>query len=382
MNHNNSVPFKQIYNSDPTNKLYRNTLASRLHIDTMLFGGIVMCFCIGLLLIYSAKTEYLWVQKQVINFAIACGCMLVVAQIEPRTLRAWAPILYFGTLAVLMLVLVVGYTSKGAQRWLNLGLIRFQPAEVMKLAVPLMVARTLDQQILPPTIRMLFLPGVLIMVPVILIALQPDLGTAILVASTGFFVLFFAGLSWRFMFGVGFLGLISTPLFWYVLRDYQRQRILTLINPELDPLGSGYHIIQSKIALGSGGIFGKGWLHGTQSHLEFLPERTTDFIFAVFGEEFGFVGALILLGLYSVIILRGLYIGIRAKDTFARLVVGSLTMTFFVYVFVNIGMVSGILPVVGIPLPLISYGGTSLVTVMISFGIIMSVYANRSLVNT
>lgn len=379
MSNNSAVPFKQIYNNDPNNALHRNTLGSRLHLDWSLFTGILLCFAIGLATIYSAKLEVGLVQKQLLNFTIATAIMLLVAQLSPRSYRTWAPILYFGSLLILFLVLIVGDISKGAQRWLDLGLLRFQPAEIMKLAVPLMVARSLDQQVLPPRFMQLIIPMLYILVPVMLIALQPDLGTAILVASSGVFVLFFAGMSWRLILSIMTLAIGSTPLLWLVLRDYQRQRILTLLNPERDPLGTGYHIIQSKIAIGSGGFFGKGWLSGTQSHLEFLPERTTDFIFAVFSEEFGFVGVFVLMLIYASIILRGLFIGIQARDTFPRLVAGSIIMTFFVYVFVNIGMVNGILPVVGIPLPIISYGGTSLVTLMIGFGILMSIQSKRIL---
>lgn len=380
MDNNYIVPFKQIYNKNPNNALHRNSITARLHIDMPLFCCICLCFTIGLLVIYSSKLEWFYVKKQLINFAVAATCMIILAQIQVRNYRSWAPILYFGTLAALFLVLIIGDISKGGQRWLDLGIVRFQPAEVMKIALPLMVARSLDQHILPPSTKLLLLPTAYILVPVALIALQPDLGTAILVASTGLFVLFFAGLSWKIIISLASVGLLSTPVLWYLLHDYQRQRILTLLNPELDPLGSGYQIIQSKIAIGSGGFLGKGWLNGTQSHLEFLPERTTDFIFAVYGEEFGLVGILFLLTIYAIIILRGLYIGMRAQDTFSRLLCGSLIMTFFVYLFVNIGMVNGILPVVGIPLPLVSYGGTSLVTIMISFGMLMSIHTHRALV--
>lgn len=380
MDNHKPVPFKQIYNTDPSNKLHRNSIWNKLHIDVPLMTCILICFSIGLIVIYSAKLELRLVQKQLINFGVASVFMLFIAQLQPRTFRTWAPILYFGSLFTLILVLLVGHVSKGAQRWLDLGLLRFQPAEIMKIAVPLMVARSLDQQILPPTMKMLIMPTLYIFVPVVLIAIQPDLGTAILVACTGLFVLFFAGISWKIIIPLILAAIASAPIMWMGLREYQRERILTLLNPERDPLGSGYHIIQSKIAIGSGGIIGKGWLNGTQSHLEFLPERTTDFIFAVFGEEFGFIGILFLLTVYVIIILRGLYIGMQARDTFARLMAGSLIMTFFVYVFVNIGMVSGILPVVGIPLPIISYGGTSLVTIMIGFGMLMSFQAHRTLV--
>lgn len=324
--------------------------------------------------------EMYFVQKQVLNFMVAAFVMLVIAQLKVRTYRSWAPVFYFSSLAALILVLFVGDISKGGQRWLDLGILRFQPAELMKLAVPLMVARSLDQHILPPSLKLLILPTLYIFTPVILIALQPDLGTAILVASTGLLVLFFAGISWKLIISLTTLVIASTPVLWMALHNYQKERILTLLNPERDPLGSGYQIIQSKIAIGAGGFFGKGWLNGTQSHLEFLPERTTDFIFAVFGEEFGFVGTLVLLFVYILIIMRGLYIGMQARDTFSRLVAGSLIMTFFVYIFVNMGMVNGILPVVGIPLPLISYGGTSLVTIMTGFGILMSIQTHRTLV--
>jgi rod shape determining protein RodA len=357
----------------------RNNLWESLHIDMPLMICIGLCFLISLVVLYSAKLEYDILQRQIFRLILACGFMVFVAQIPPRVYSAWAPWLYFSTLIMLILVLVVGDISKGAQRWLDLKILRFQPAELMKIALPMMLARTLEQHVLPPQNRLLILPTLYILFPVALIALQPDLGTAILVASAGCFVLFFAGISWRLMLTLATLAIGCAPLMWFGLRDYQRQRILTLLNPENDPLGTGYHIIQSKIALGSGGFFGKGWLNGTQSHLEFLPERTTDFIFAVFGEEFGFVGFFVLLTVYMIIILRGFYIGVQARDTFSRLLAGSLVMTFFVYFFVNIGMVNGILPVVGIPLPLISYGGTSLVTIMVSFGMLMAIQTHRTL---
>jgi len=380
MDNNSAVPFKQIYNNNPNNALHHNNIWNKLHIDLPLFSCLMICFCISLLVIYSSKLEMYFVQKQVLNFMVAAFVMLVIAQLKVRTYRSWAPIFYFASLTALIMVLFVGDISKGGQRWLDLGVLRFQPAELMKLAVPLMVARSLDQHILPPSLKLLILPTLYILAPVILIALQPDLGTAILVASTGLLVLFFAGISWKLIISITTLVIASTPVLWMALHNYQKERILTLLNPERDPLGSGYQIIQSKIAIGAGGFFGKGWLNGTQSHLEFLPERTTDFIFAVFGEEFGFIGTLVLLFVYILIIMRGLYIGMQARDTFSRLVAGSLIMTFFVYIFVNMGMVNGILPVVGIPLPLISYGGTSLVTIMTGFGILMSIQTHRTLV--
>ncbi len=284
---------------------------------------------------------------------------------------------------MLVAVIIVGETGKGAQRWLNLGFFRFQPSELVKLAVPMMIAWLLAEKALPPRWSRLATAGVLILLPVLLIARQPDLGTSLLVASAGLFVLFLAGLSWRFMAGMVLTAIpLALSLWEWGMREYQRDRVLTFLNPERDPLGTGYHIIQSKIAIGSGGMYGKGWLNGTQSYLEFLPERTTDFIFAVLSEEFGFSGILILLAIYLFIILRGLYISARAQDTFGRLLGGAITMVFFVYLFVNTGMVSGMLPVVGVPLPLVSYGGTSLVTIMAGFGMLMSIHTHRKLLPT
>jgi len=269
----------------------------------------------------------------------------------------------------------------GSQRWINLGLFRFQPSEMMKLAVPLMVAWYLSDKTLPPNYQTIAIAIVLTLVPALLIADQPDLGTALLITAAGMFVLLLSGIHWYLIVGSIMLAVISAPVFWYILHDYQQQRILTLLNPEADPLGTGYHIIQSKIAIGSGGIYGKGWLNGTQSHLEFLPECSTDFIFAVYGEEFGLVGSIFLLGIYLFILTRGVYIAVEAQDTFARLIAGSLIFTFFVYIFVNMGMVIGLLPVVGLPLPLISYGGTSSVTLMAGFGLLMAVHTHRRFLN-
>ncbi|MEO6697000.1 MAG: rod shape-determining protein RodA, partial [Gammaproteobacteria bacterium] len=291
--------------------------------------------------------------------------------------QRWAPWLFGIGLMLLAAVLAFGDSSKGAQRWLDFKLFRFQPAEIMKLAAPMMVAWYLKDGPLPPTIRQITLAGLLVIVPVLLIAKQPDLGTALLVACAGMFVLLWAGISWRLAGGFSLAVAVMGPIFWHFMRDYQRQRIITFLHPENDPLGTGYHIIQSTIAIGSGGIFGKGWLNGTQSYLDFLPERTTDFIFAVYGEEFGLIGILLLLALYLFIVLRGVYIAMRAQDVYARLLAASLTLTFFVYVFVNVGMVIGLMPVVGVPLPLISYGGTSLVTLMAGFGILMSIHTHR-----
>jgi rod shape determining protein RodA len=351
-----------------------------LRLDWPLLIGILMLSLLGLIVLYSAKQDFDVIQRQLLRLMLASVIMLAIAQCSPRFFYKLAPWLYCSGLILLISVLISGHISKGAQRWLDIWIFRFQPAELMKLAVPMMIARYFSQHPLPPTWLHSIIPGILIVLPTALIAKQPDLGTALLVGSTGALVLFFSGISWRFLLTLLGSCLASLPVVWHFMHDYQQQRILTLLDPNRDPLGTGYHIIQSTIAIGSGGIYGKGWLNGTQSHLEYLPERTTDFIFAVFGEEFGFIGGLLLLTIYLFVILRGLYIGVQAQDTFARLLAGSLTMTLFVYVFVNIGMVSGILPVVGIPLPLISYGGTSLVTLMISFGMLISIRTHRTLI--
>ena len=359
-------------------------LMTRLHIDFPLLVALILLAAIGLFVLYSAgdKSSEL-VMRQSLRLGLAFVIMLVVAQLKPDSLQHWAPWLFGIGLALLVAVLVFGEVGKGAQRWLDLGLFRFQPSEIMKLAVPMMVAWYLSEAALPPSRLRILVAIIILIIPTLLVAKQPDLGTALLIASSGFIVLFLAGLGWRLISGV-ILGLLaSTPLVWnYLLHDYQRRRVLTLFNPENDPLGAGYHIIQSTIAIGSGGVYGKGWLNGTQSHLDFLPERSTDFIFAVFSEEFGFLGVLVLLTLYGFIVGRGLMIAAQAQDTYSRLLAGSLTLTFFVYLFVNIGMVSGILPVVGVPLPLISYGGTSVVTLMAAFGILMSIQTHRKLIST
>lgn len=349
------------------------------HIDWPLFFSIVILAGFGLLILFSAKQELEVVNRQFLRFGLAFGFMLFIAQIPPRIFKMVAPWLYFSGLTLLAFVLILGNITKGGQRWLDFWIVRFQPSELMKIAVPLMLANYLDNHLLPPSFRTLLIPLFLILTPVLLVAKQPDLGTALLILSTGCLVLFFAGLSWKWIFSLGATFAASFPVLWFFLYDYQRERVMTFLNPERDPLGAGYQIIQSKIAIGSGGLYGKGWLNGTQAHLEFLPERTTDVIFAVFGEEFGLVGCIILLMIYLCIMIRGLYIGVQAQDTFCRLLSGSLIMTVFVYVFVNIGMVTGILPAVGIPLPLVSYGGTSLVTLMVSFGMLMSIRTHRTL---
>lgn len=354
-----------------------------LHFDAALLFGLLAISALGLFVLYSsAGGDDQLVTRQIVRLGIAFGGMVVVAQLRPQWLQRWTPWLYGLGLTLLIAVLVVGDVGKGAQRWLDLGFVRFQPSEMMKLAVPMMVAWYLSDKRLPPTYMRLLIAGTLIVTPVLLIAVQPDLGTSLLIASAGFFALFLAGLSWKLLGGLGLLATAGAPVLWHFMHDYQRQRVITFLDPEQDPLGTGYHIIQSKIAIGSGGLFGKGWLNGTQAHLEFLPERSTDFIFAVLGEEFGLFGIGVIVVIYSFIIVRSLYIAAQAQDTYGRLLGGSLAMTFFIYFIVNTGMVTGLLPVVGLPLPLVSYGGTSMVTLMAGFGILMSIHTHRKLLAT
>lgn len=341
--------------------------------DFFLFITVSLLVVIGVLTLYSAGGEDVrLIKRQLIHLFIAFSVMMVATQLSSAFLQQWSLWIYVGGVFVLVLVLFMGTMGKGAQRWLDLGFFRFQPAEIMKLAVPLMIARFFADKTLPPRFLDIFWAVLIVLLPVVLIAKQPDLGTSLLVGSAGIFGIFFAGISWKWIFGSLVSLLVAAPLlFYYGMHDYQRQRVLTLLDPSSDRYGSGYHIIQSSIAIGSGGTDGKGWLMGDQSRLDFLPERHTDFIFAVFGEEFGLTGAVLLLALYLFIIYRGLYLAAKGRDSFSRLLGGSLAMTFFVYLFVNTGMVSGILPVVGVPLPLVSYGGTSLVTLMGAFGLIM-----------
>lgn len=354
-----------------------------IHLDLPLLIGLLLLCGLGLAVLYSASGQDIaQMNRQLVRLGVAFVVMIVVAQIPPATLQRWSPWLYLVGIALLVAVLVFGQVGKGAQRWLNLGFFRFQPSEMVKLAVPMMIAWFLAEKALPPDWKRLFVSLILILLPVLLIFKQPDLGTSLLVASAGIFALFLAGIRWTIIGGALAALAALAPALWYFMQDYQRQRVLTFMNPESDPLGSGYHIIQSKIAIGSGGVYGKGWLNGTQSQLDFLPERHTDFIFAVLAEEFGFVGILLLLGIYLFIIIRGLYIASRGQDTYSRLLGGALILVFFVYLFVNTGMVSGILPVVGVPLPLISYGGTSLVTLMAGFGMLMSIHTHRKLLPT
>ena len=351
----------------------------RLHIDGPLLGGLLLISAFGLIVLYSAVGENmrLWL-NQVIRLGVALVALLVAAQVSPDLLRRWTPWAYLGGMVLLVLVLVTGEVGQGAQRWLDLG-IRFQPSEIMKLAVPMMAAWYLHDRQIPPRVGQVLIIGAIIVAPTILIARQPDLGTALLIAASGVIVVVLAGLPVRFMVALGVLSVPGAYALWHFMKDYQKQRVLTLLNPDSDPLGAGYNIIQSKIAIGSGGLFGKGWTNGSQAQLEFLPERDTDFIFAVMGEELGLFGVLALLTLYLFVVARGLFIAIQAHSTYARLLAGSISLTFFVYVFVNTAMVTGLVPVVGVPLPLVSFGGTSMVTLMAGFGILMSIHSHRKL---
>jgi rod shape determining protein RodA len=355
-----------------------------LGLDGPLTGVLAIIVCIGILVVYSASGQNLkMVEHHLANIAIAVAALLALARLAtPQYLRLFAPVAYIIGILLLIVVAVTGHIGKGAQRWLDIGFIRFQPSEIMKLAVPMMCAWYMHERPLPPTVKDLVVMGIMIAVPTGMIVLQPDLGTALLIAASGLIVMLLAGMQFRIV-------VISLPLLagaawgaWHFIHDYQRQRILTFLNPETDPLGAGYHIIQSQIAIGSGGIFGKGYMNGSQAQLEFLPERSTDFIFAVIGEEFGLLGQLLILTLYGVVIGRALYLAMQGQDTFSRLTGGAIALSFFVYVFVNSGMVSGIIPVVGVPLPMISYGGTSMVTLLAGFGILMSLHSHRKLIGS
>ena len=354
-----------------------------LHLDGPLLAAVLAVCTAGLIVLYSAAGENVGIfLGQAARVGLGLAVLVVVAQVPPRLMRAGAPWLFALGVLLLVAVALVGDVSMGAQRWLDLKVVRFQPSEIMKLAVPLACAWYLHDRPLPPDLRTVIVVGVAVLVPTLLIAEQPDLGTALLVASGGALVVLLAGLQLRYIFGLGALVLAAVPVAWHFMHDYQRQRVLTFLDPQNDPLGAGYHTIQSQIAIGSGGLFGKGYMNGSQAQLEFLPERSTDFIFAVIGEEWGLVGLGVLMVLYLMVIARGLYIAVQAQDTFSRLMAGALTLTFTVYVFVNSGMVAGLLPVVGVPLPLVSYGGTSLVTLMAGFGILMSIHSRRKLVST
>ena len=355
-------------------------LQQRLHIDFPLLLAFLAIFTISLTAIYSASNSNIdAVVNQAIKILISISAMVVVAQFSPLSYGRVGPWFYFVCLFLLVLVLLVGETVNGATRWLNIG-ISFQPSELMKIAMPLMIARYIASGALPPAVFSVGVSITIVLVPSVLIMLEPDLGTSILIAFSGLVVIFLSGLKKRYLAVALGLLLASLPLMWSNMHPFQKNRILTLLNPESDPLGSGYHLIQSKIAIGSGGLFGKGWLNSTQGQLDFLPERTTDFIFAILAEEFGFLGVSLLIGIYLYIIGRGIMIAINAQDLFSRLLAASISLTFFVYVFVNIAMTTGILPVVGVPLPLISAGGTSMLTMMIGLGMLMSVQTHRRLV--
>ena len=358
----------------------RASLLQRVHIDGILMVLLLLLAAGSLFILYSASGKSVdLVTKQASSFAIGLVGMLIIAQFDPRFMARWVPLAYLAGVGLLIAVDVMGHNAMGATRWINIpGVIRFQPSEFMKIIMPATIAWYLSKRSLPPRLKHICISMLLIGVPFVLILLQPDLGTSLLIITSGVFVLFTAGLQWRWIGGaIAALVPVAVAMWLFVLREYQKQRVLTFLNPESDPLGSGWNIIQSKAAIGSGGVLGKGWLLGTQSHLDFLPESHTDFIIAVLAEEFGLVGVCLLLLIYLLLIARGLVSTVQAQTLFGKLLAGALTMTFFVYVFVNIGMVSGLLPVVGVPLPFISYGGTSLITLLAGFGILMSIHTHR-----
>jgi rod shape determining protein RodA len=365
------------------------TVLSRLwevltrRIDTMLFACALAIVAVGLVTLFSAADQNVSrVMSQVASIGFAIVLMWVAANVAPQTLARIAVPLYVAAVLMLLGVAMFGVVVNGSRRWLNLGVARFQPSELMKIALPLMLAWYFQKFEGRIRWKDFVLAGIMIVVPVYLIKRQPDLGTALLIAASGFYVLFLAGLSWKIIVGLFAIGAAAGPLVWQHLHDYQRERILTFIDPTRDPLGAGYHSTQASIALGSGGVIGKGWLNGTQTHLDFLPEKHTDFIFAVFGEEFGLIGNGLLLVLYILLISRAMVITANASTLFARLLAGAVTLMFFTYAFVNMGMVSGLLPVVGVPLPLVSYGGTALISLFIGLGVLMSVSSHRKLVAT
>jgi rod shape determining protein RodA len=378
-----------IYEEVPISSRTRRTLtgAARvlfaLKIDGPLVVGLALIAVYGLVVLYSASGQSVGtVVRTVLRLIFGAIAMLLLARVNPNFLRRSAPWLYAAGVALLLIVAAVGHSGMGAQRWLNLGLFRFQPSELMKLAVPMVCAWYLHERPLPPRwLTLAALAGV-ILVPVALVAMEPDLGTAALIAVAGALVIVLAGLRVRVMLIMLVVAALAAWFGWSFMHDYQRRRVLMFLNPQTDPLGAGYHIIQSQIAIGSGGVFGKGWMNGSQAQLEFLPERSTDFIFAVIGEEFGLLGLLLLLLLYAFVVGRSIYLATQTQDTFARLLAGSIALTFFVYVFINAGMVTGLLPVVGVPLPLVSYGGSSVVTLLAGFGILMALYSHRKLVGS
>jgi rod shape determining protein RodA len=377
--------YEEIMSASRTRRTLTGTarMLFALKLDGPLLIGLGLVSVYGMIVLYSASGQSLpTVIRACIRLGMGVVAMLVLAQVNPNFLRRTSPWLYIFGIVLLLVVDLMGYIGKGAQRWLDLGIVRFQPSELMKLAVPMMCAWYLHERPLPATASSLAVLTLLTLFPVVLVVLQPDLGTGALIAIAGMLVIIMAGLQVRIM--AGLLGLAAAGAWfgWNFLHDYQRKRVLTFFDPQTDPLGAGYHIIQSQIAIGSGGVFGKGWMHGSQAQLEFLPERSTDFIFAVIGEEFGLLGLILLLLLYMFVVGRAIYLAMQTQDTYARLLAGSLALTFFVYVFINAGMVTGLLPVVGVPLPLVSYGGTSMVTLLAGFGILMSLYSHRKLVGS
>jgi rod shape determining protein RodA len=362
-----------------------NRLARQLtrHLDGFLLALLIALLAVSTAVVFSASGQSgVRLGGHLTNIALAAMVLVVVANIPPHILAKAGPPLYAVGLALLLGVALFGEIRNGARRWLPLGVISIQPSELMKIALPLMLAWFFHQREATLKLRDFGIAALIVAIPFLLVLRQPDLGTAMLIAASGFYVLFFAGLSWRIIAGLGVLGAVSLPLAWGLMHDYQRQRVMTLLDPSADPLGAGYHIIQSTIAIGSGGVFGKGWLSGTQNQLDFIPERTTDFIFAVYSEEFGLLGNIVLMLLYLAVVARGLKIAEHAPSMFARLMAGTISLNFFTYVFVNMGMVSGILPVVGVPLPFMSYGGTALVTLMVGFGMLMSLATHRKLLKT
>lgn len=366
--------------STPLSQRLGTGLQSVFKLDPILLVFVALIAVIGVVAGYSAAEQSdAWVERSVVRLALGFGLMLVVAQVPQRWFFAVAPWLFAGVVLMLVAVWIVGDVGGGARRWLDLGVVRFQPAELMKVAMPMTIAWFLARRPLPPGPLDVTLAMLAVMLPTVLIAGQPDLGSSLLIMASGLFVLFFAGLSWWYIGGFLALATAAMPVMWFfVMHAYQKERVLTLLDPTSDPLGAGYHTIQSMIAIGSGGIWGKGWLQGTQSHLDFLPEGTTDFILAVYAEEFGLMGLLLLFTLYLAVIWRGLWIAEHAESVEGRLLAASISMTFMVYVLVNAGMVLGLLPVVGAPLPLLSYGGTALVTIMVGLGMLMSIRTQRS----
>jgi rod shape determining protein RodA len=365
------------------NPIRRIALRLTGHLDGLLLAAVLLLLATGLIVLYSASNGSMpRVTSQLVNMLVALGVMWVFANIPPHFLMRLSLPVYLLGFALLVGVALFGEVVNGARRWLHIGVTRIQPSELMKIAVPIVLAWYFDRYEATLKLRNYAVGVVMLLVPVGLILRQPDLGTALLISASGFYVLFLAGLPWKILAGLTIAGTASLPFAWSALHDYQRQRILTLLDPMQDPLGAGYHTIQSTIAVGSGGLIGKGWMSGTQTHLDFIPERTTDFIFAVFSEEFGLAGNVVLLVLFLLVIVRGMVISVNAPTLFTRLLAGAITLTFFTYAFVNMGMVSGILPVVGVPLPLVSYGGTSLVTIFLGFGILMSIETHKKLVQT